>query len=82
MLLDVASKVETLLALPGGASLLVPVDQCDGAWMMVPMEGIECNLDLSMALSIEGWYPDHYEDVRYIGDYMVVKCFRFDDEEV
>ena len=80
-MLDVASKVETILALPGGASLLVPDNQCDGAWMMVPMEGVEDPTCLALQLSMNGWYTDEYEDVRYIGDYMLVKCFRFDDEE-
>ena len=81
VLLDVASKVKMLHALPGGASLLVPDDECDGAWMMIPIEGITCNTDLYLALNLLGYYADHYEDVRYLGDYMLVKCFQYDDEE-
>ena len=49
--------------------------------MMVPLEGIGCNTDLYLSLQMSGYYVDHYEGERYLGDYMLVKCYRFDDEE-
>lgn len=80
-LLGEASRVESINALPCGASLVVPDGSGDdGAWLLIPMEGVSDPTSIYLALSMLGYYVDDYEDVQYVGDYTLARCFMFEDE--